>query len=48
MMRVVPLCLVLALAGCDQAAAPRSEVQVSGPTMGTHYSVKVVGDYPGG
>ena len=48
MMRVVPLCLVLALAGCDQAAAPRSEVQVGGPTMGTHYSVKVVGDYPGG
>ncbi len=39
----------LLLAGCNEATSvARPELKVSGPTMGTHYAVKVVGDYPGG
>jgi FAD:protein FMN transferase len=40
---------ILLLVGCNDAATPNlPELKVSGPTMGTHYAVKVVGDYPGG
>lgn len=41
--------LLLLLAGCKEApSSALPELKVSGPTMGTHYAVKVVGDYPGG
>ncbi|MBP8127374.1 MAG: FAD:protein FMN transferase, partial [Aeromonadaceae bacterium] len=43
------LCGLLLLLGCKEApSSALPELKVSGPTMGTHYAVKVVGDYPGG
>ena len=41
------LSLVFLLA-CDRTASTQPELKVGGPTMGTHYAVKVVGNYPGG
>lgn len=37
-----------ALAGCDFASAPKDEIHADGKTMGTFFSITVVGDYPGG
>ena len=45
---LLAFCL-LPLLGCEQSnQSTQPELQVSGPTMGTHYGVKVVGNYPGG
>ena len=34
--------------GCDFATAPKEEIHSDGKTMGTFYTITVVGDYPGG
>ncbi len=36
------------LAACDFAGAPKPEIHSDGKTMGTFFSITVVGDYPGG
>lgn len=41
------LLLVLALFGCSRVEPPRS-LEAHGQTMGTFYSVEVVGRFPGG
>ena len=42
------MALLLGAAGCGKEQGNQPELKVSGPTMGTHYAVKVVGNYPGG
>ena len=44
----IVMALVLCCAGCGKEQANQPELKVSGPTMGTHYGVKVAGNYPGG
>ena len=40
--------LSAAVTGCDFASAPKDEIHADGKTMGTFFSITVVGDYPGG
>ena len=44
----IVVALVLCCTGCGKEQGNQPELKVSGPTMGTHYAVKVVGQYPGG
>ena len=47
-LKIGVLSLAVALSGCQFESAPKNVIKVGGKTMGTFYTITVVGDYPGG
>lgn len=47
-LKISILSLAVVLSGCESEFAPKNVIKIGGKTMGTFYTITVVGDYPGG